>query len=33
LKRHLGVSYTTAWRAKHKLLEAMRRRESVYSKA
>ena len=28
LKRHLGVSYTTAWRAKHKLLEAMRRRES-----
>ena len=28
LKRHLGVSYTTAWRVKHKLLEAMRRRES-----
>lgn len=28
LKRHLGVSYTTAWRVKHKLLEAMRQRES-----
>jgi transposase-like protein len=28
LKRHLGVSYTTAWRVKHKLFEAMRRRES-----
>jgi hypothetical protein len=28
LKRHLGVSYSTAWRVKHKLLEAMRRRES-----
>ena len=25
LKRHLGVSYSTAWRVKHKLLEAMRR--------
>lgn len=28
LKRHLGVSYSTAWRLKHKLLEAMRQRES-----
>jgi len=28
LKRHLGVAYTTAWRVKHKLLEAMRQRES-----
>jgi transposase-like protein len=28
LKRHLGVSYSTAWRVKHKLLEAMRRRET-----
>jgi hypothetical protein len=28
LKRHLGVSYSTAWRVKHKLLEAMRQRES-----
>ena len=28
LKRHLGVAYATAWRVKHKLLEAMRRRES-----
>jgi len=28
LKRHLGVAYSTAWRVKHKLLEAMRRRES-----
>ena len=28
LKRHLGVSYSTAWRVKHKLLESMRRRES-----
>ena len=27
LKRHLGVSYSTAWRVKHKLLEAMRQRE------
>lgn len=27
LKRHLGVTYTAAWRVKHKLLEAMRRRE------
>lgn len=24
LMRHLGVSYTTAWRLEHKLLEAMR---------
>ena len=28
LKRHIGVSYRTAWRVKHKLLEAMRQRES-----
>jgi transposase-like protein len=28
LKRHLGVAYATAWRVKHKLLEAMRQRES-----
>jgi len=28
LKRHLGVSYSTAWRVKHKLLEAMHQRES-----
>jgi hypothetical protein len=28
LKRHLGVSCSTAWRVKHKLLEAMRQRES-----
>jgi transposase-like protein len=28
LKRHLGVSYRTAWRVKHKLLEAMHQRES-----
>lgn len=28
LRRHLGVSYSTAWRVKHKLLEAMRQRES-----
>jgi len=27
LKRHLGVAYSTAWRAKHKLLEAMRQCE------
>lgn len=27
LKRHLGVAYCTAWRVKHKLLEAMARRE------
>lgn len=27
LKRHLGVSYRTAWRVKHKLLEAMAERE------
>ena len=28
LKRHLGVAYSSAWRVKHKLLEAMRQRES-----
>ncbi|CRI66049.1 ISXO2-like transposase domain-containing protein [Thiocapsa roseopersicina] len=28
LKRHLGVCYRTAWRLKHKLLEAMAERES-----
>jgi len=28
LKRHLGVSYRTAWRIKHKLLETMAERES-----
>lgn len=28
LKRHLGVAYTTAWRVKHKLLEAMLQRET-----
>src|SRR3974390_662933 len=27
LKRHLGVSYPTAWLVKHKLMEVMRRRE------
>lgn len=29
LKRHLGVCYRTAWRVKHKLLEAMAQREST----
>ncbi len=29
LKRHLGVSYRTAWRVKHKLMEAMAEREST----
>ena len=29
LKRHLGVAYATAWRVKHKLLEAMAQRESA----
>lgn len=29
LKRHLGVSYPTAWLVKHKLMEAMRQREST----
>ena len=28
LKRHIGVSYRTAWRVKHKLLEAMAQREA-----
>jgi transposase-like protein len=28
LKRHLGAAYATAWRIKHKLLEAMRQREA-----
>ncbi len=28
LKRYLGVAYSTAWRVKHKLLEAMRQREA-----
>jgi len=28
LKRHIGVCYRTAWRIKHKLLEAMAERES-----
>ena len=28
LERHLGVAYSTAWRVKHKLLEAMRQRET-----
>lgn len=28
LKRHLGVAYSSAWRLKHKLLEAMCQRES-----
>ncbi|EQD58559.1 ISXo5 transposase, partial [mine drainage metagenome] len=27
LKRHLGVSYRTAWRLKHKVMEAMTQRE------
>ena len=27
LKRHLGVSYPTAWMMKHKLMEVMRQRE------
>ena len=27
LKRHLGVSYPTAWLVKHKLMEVMRLRE------
>ena len=27
LKRHLGVSYRTAWRLKHKVMEAMMQRE------
>lgn len=29
LERHLGVSYRTAWRVKHKLLEAMAEREDT----
>jgi transposase-like protein len=29
LKRYLGVGYCTAWRTKHKLLEAMTQREST----
>ena len=29
LKRHLGLSYRSAWRLKHKLLEAMAQRESA----
>jgi hypothetical protein len=29
LKRHLGVAYATAWRVKHKRLEAMAQRESA----
>lgn len=29
LKRHLGVCYRTAWRLKHKLLEAMAQREAT----
>ena len=29
LKRHLGVCYRTAWRIKHKLLEAMAERECI----
>jgi transposase-like protein len=28
LKRHLGVSYPTAWLIKHKIMDAMRRQES-----
>ena len=29
LKRHLGVSYPTAWLMKHKIMEVMRRREDT----
>ena len=29
LKRHLGVSYPTAWLVKHKLMEVMRLREDT----
>ena len=31
LKRQLGVCYRTAWRIKHKLMEAMARREDLYT--
>lgn len=30
LKRHLGVSYPTAWLIQHKLMQAMTRREACY---
>jgi len=29
LRRHLGVSYRTAWLLKHKIMEAMRQRENT----
>ena len=31
LKRQLGICYRTAWRIKHKLMEAMARREDLYT--
>ena len=31
LKRQLGICYRTAWRVKHKLMEAMARREDRYT--
>ena len=30
LKRHLGVSYPTAWLVHHKLMQAMVEREAAY---
>jgi transposase-like protein len=30
LRRHLGVSYTTGWKIKHKLMRAMQERDSQY---
>jgi hypothetical protein len=30
LKRHLGVSYPTAWRVKHKLLQVMKERDDTH---
>jgi ribosomal protein L37AE/L43A len=33
LKRHLGVTYRTAWRLKHKVTEAMMQREKRFSTA
>jgi hypothetical protein len=30
LGRHLGVSYPTSWKIKHKLMQAMQERDSKY---
>lgn len=32
LKRHLGVSYPTAWRIQHKLMQAMTERDAQYTR-